>query len=189
MGSYEVLVAAADRALYMAKHAGRDRVEVIREGAKRVSQPGAAPPKSSDEATRVFVVHDDPNERDAIVEALKGHGYAVEAPASAHEAAQRLLRGSERVDLLITSLILPRVSGFALVEQLSATAPELRVIYLADGMRQRVSWVGVPGTVARFVAKPVDTKALADTVREVLAEPAPAAGGFETQSAAAPGPR
>jgi diguanylate cyclase (GGDEF)-like protein len=169
MGSYEVLVASADRALYAAKAAGRDRIEVIGELEPRASQPRLSLAMPAHQQ-RVLVVDDDPNVRRALVEALESEGFAVESTASAHDASQMLYGGPESIDLLVTSLMLPRVSGFTLVDQLQEATPDLRVVYLSENMRENVSWRGVPGTVTRFVSKPVDPKKLVAAAKEALAE-------------------
>jgi len=169
MGSYEVLVASADRALYAAKEAGRDRIKVMGELETRASQPRLSLAMPAHQQ-RVLVVDDDPNVRRALVEALEGEGFAVESTASAVDASQMLYGGPESIDLLVTSLMLPRVSGFTLVDQLQDTTPDLRVVYLSENMRENVSWRGVPGTVTRFVSKPVDPKKLVAAAKEALAE-------------------
>ena len=170
MGSYEVLVAVADRALYAAKEAGRDRVEFMTEPERRASQPRLSLAMPSPAQQRVLVVDDDPNVRRALVETLENEGFQVENTASAYDAAQIVYGAPDTVDLLVTSLMLPRISGFTLVDQLQDTTPELRVVYLSENMRENVSWRGAPGTVTRFVSKPVDPTLLITAAHEALAE-------------------
>ena len=60
----------------------------------------------------------------------------------------------EPFDVLVTSVTMPRSSGFTLVDRLSEEAPDLRVIYMSDAMRERVSWPGVPGAAFRGFGAP-----------------------------------
>ena len=174
MGSHEVLVAAADRALYAAKEAGRNRSEVAADVAtakQRVSTPRVSAPHA---AKRVLVVHDEPAERHAMVAALTASGYVIAETGSPEEAARMLHNGSDPFDVLVTSVVMPRLSGFVLVdrlnEELTPDAPDLRVIYLSESMREQVSWRGVPGTIHRFVQKPVDAAVLTAAVRDAIEE-------------------
>lgn len=168
MGSYEVLVAAADRALYVAKESGRDRIETAEEAALRRERPSAPRVSAPGRRERVLVVDDDPDIRRALVSALAEHGYDTHDTGSPEDAARALRDASDQFDVLVTSLVMPRVSGFTLVDKLSDTTPDLRVIYMSESMRERVSWPGAPGVVTRFLPKPVDSDALLRAVRETL---------------------
>jgi len=170
MGSYEVLVAAADRALYAAKGAGRDRVEVAEDVARVSGRTSAPRVTEAERPQRILVVHDEPEERASLVVVLKGRGFEVEETGSPEEAARLLRDATEPFDVLVTSLVMPRISGFTLVDRLSASGPDLRVVYMSESLRERVSWPGAPGVVRRFVPKPVDPEALLTAVQEVLDE-------------------
>jgi diguanylate cyclase (GGDEF)-like protein len=170
MGSHEVLVAAADRALYAAKDAGRDRVEVATDEAWVSGRPSAPRVSSPQQRRRVLVVDSEPEVRQALTTLLQESGYLTEETGSAQEASRMMLEAAEPFDALITSLTMPRTSGFTLVDQLTEAAPDLRVIYMSESMRERVSWPGVPGIVHRFVPKPVDGALLLETLKEAIEE-------------------
>lgn len=170
MGSHEVLVAAADRALYAAKDAGRDRVEVATDEAWVSGRPSAPRVSSPQQRRRVLVVDSEPEVRQALTTLLQEGGYLTEETGSAQEASRMMLEAAEPFDALVTSLTMPRTSGFTLVDQLTEAAPDLRVIYMSESMRERVSWPGVPGIVHRFVPKPVDGAQLLETLKEAIEE-------------------
>ncbi len=170
MGSHEVLVAAADRALYAAKDAGRDRVEVASDEAWVSGRPSAPRVSSPQQRRRVLVVDAEPEVREALTALLEENGYQTGNTGSAQEASRLMLEATEPFDVLVTSLTMPRTSGFTLVDKLSAAAPDLRVIYMSESMRERVSWPGVPGIVHRFVPKPVDSAVLLETLKEAIEE-------------------
>jgi diguanylate cyclase (GGDEF)-like protein len=169
MGSHEVMVAAADRALYAAKAAGRDRVEIARDEAPAVRRPSLteAPLRVQQ---RVLVVDAEPEVRNSIASVLRGSGYDVLETGSPEEAIDMLSNPDQPIELLVTSVMMPRTSGFTMVDRVTEPATDVRVVYLSDSMRERVSWPGAPGRVKRFVAKPVEPEQLLATVREAMEE-------------------
>ena len=170
MGSREVLVAAADRALYAAKAAGRDRVEVATDEAWAQDRPSKPRLSSAEDRLRILVVDAEPEQRLSITTLLQQQGFRTKETGSAQEAVTILREAEKPFDVLITSVTMPRSSGFTLVDKLTEDTPDLRIIYLSESMRERVSWPGVPGVVHRFVPKPVDNEVLLQTLEDALNE-------------------
>ncbi len=168
MGSHEVLVAAADRALYAAKNAGRDRIEVAGDEAWAPERPSAPRVSAPQQRRRILVVDAEPEVRKAIVLLLTEQGYDTEESSGGKEAAGMIREAETPFDVVITSVMMPRASGFTLIDRMTEHTPDLRVIYMSDSMRERVSWPGVPGVVHRFVPKPVDSDVLLATLEEAL---------------------
>ncbi|HSH44802.1 MAG TPA: HD domain-containing phosphohydrolase, partial [Longimicrobiales bacterium] len=178
MASPEVLVAAADQALYRAKEGGRDRVVVMgQQGAEPpTTTPMAEPPtrvQPTDEGhgELVLVVDDDPAVLRTLARGLRRRRYHPIEASDPHHALE-IARGlTEPLDLVITDVVMPGMSGFRLVEMLMETQPELRALYISGYSREEVRWSGVPGTVKAFLAKPILLDALTRATRKVLDAP------------------
>ena len=178
MGSYEVLVAAADRALYAAKQAGRDRIEIAREFApeqKRISYSALRRPLEGPSGPtvqeRVLVVDDDPDVRRSVVRILNRAGYQTEDADAPDRVIARYQAGAPDIDLVIMDVMMPKMNGLTLVDRISAFAPDVRVVYMSGYIHGEVSWAGLPGSIVGFVEKPVDLERLLATVRTVLDDP------------------
>ena len=123
----------------------------------------------------VLVVDDEIYLHRVIAEVLVMNGYAVLAAEGAREAL--LIGGLHRgpIDLLLTDVVMPEMSGFALADRLQAARPGLRVLYISgyvdrDAIRYRIQEGG-----AALLMKPFTPEALVRRVREVLVVPAPSA--------------
>jgi len=175
MGSYEILVATADRAMYSAKAGGRNRVAVA-EPVKAVAPlPAAAvtpatPRPRAGGGEAVMVIDDDPNMLGAVGRLLRRAGYRVEETDDV-DLVMRRFGEAAPPDLLVTDVMMPRMNGLALADRILASHPGLRVIYLSGYLQKEVSWAGLPGAVTGFVAKPPDPEALLAMTRDVLDRP------------------
>lgn len=179
MASPDVLVAAADQALYRAKAQGRDRVMVLDRQGSRPSMPVRVPTNTEAAAPvdghgeLVLVVDDDPAVLRVLARALRQRRYRpIETSDPVHALA--LARGlNEPIDLVITDLVMPAMSGFRLVEMLMEIQPQIRALYISGYSSDEVRWSGVPGTTRTFLPKPISIDALATAVRMSLETPLP----------------
>jgi DNA-binding response OmpR family regulator len=115
----------------------------------------------------VLVVEDEEAVRSLIRHVLERHGYRVlEAPDG--EAAQSLFaRDPAAIALLVTDIVMPRMSGVDLARRLVEQRPGLRILYLSGYTENSVASHGLPRGTA-FLGKPFSPAELARRVREVL---------------------
>jgi len=126
--------------------------------------PTIAIPRGSES---VLVAEDEPGLRELLAEVLEQNGYNVLLASNA-EAALHAAGKAQKIDLVVTDVIMPGASGVELVRQLRTSRPDIRVLYLSGYTNDAIGRHGVlePGTP--FLAKPFRPADLARKVREVL---------------------
>jgi len=117
----------------------------------------------------VLVVEDDMQVSRLIVTVLKGYGYNVLKAPKAEDALNLLeTEQGEKIDLLLTDVIMPGMSGKTLAQQFKTMRPDTKVLFISGYTDNAIIHHGIldPGTA--FVQKPFTPSALARKVREVL---------------------
>ena len=108
----------------------------------------------------VLVVDDEPNIADTLALILRAHGYITRAAYDPEDAI--LLAPTFCPDVLVSDLIMPRMSGIELANWFSASFPDCRIL-LVSGNRTAISQaVGSKRDVHAhpFLAKPADPAAI-----------------------------
>ena len=141
------------------------RVDAPATAAKRPTAPQVA---AGDET--VLVVEDEVAVRRAAERILSRAGYQVLAAANGGEALLLCERHDGTIDLLLTDVVMPQMSGRELAERLAEIRPGLRTLYMSGYTDNAIVHHGVldPGT--RFISKPFSVADLTRKVREVLDE-------------------
>jgi len=115
----------------------------------------------------ILVVEDDDALRRMAVEALQLFGFRVLQAAAAEEALT-LLDKSGRVDLMLTDIVLPHMSGRELARQLEGRRPEMKVIFMSGYAEQAAVRHGLIDRDQPFLSKPFTPEALVRKLRAVL---------------------
>jgi CheY-like chemotaxis protein len=116
----------------------------------------------------VLVVEDEAMVRDLCVEVLKQFGYKVLNKPNGAEALALAREHGERIDLLLTDVVMPEMNGRVLSEQLAALHPETKVLFTSGYMEDVIVHHGVVEKGVSFLAKPYTPAELLKKVREVL---------------------
>ena len=115
----------------------------------------------------VLVVEDEPVVRGFVVSTLERAGYHVLVAGSPAEAVALTEDLDERIDVLVSDLIMPETNGQVLAERLLARRPSMRVILMSGyGAGLEAS----ADTNYRFLAKPFGRDDLMAAVATALAE-------------------
>jgi signal transduction histidine kinase/ActR/RegA family two-component response regulator len=116
----------------------------------------------------VLVVEDDASVRGITRAMLELHGYRVLEAGSGEEALE-ICEGPEGpVQLLLTDVVMPGMSGPEVAQQLTRVHPELKVLYMSGYTDDAILRHGVPELSPAFVQKPFSAETLGWKVREVL---------------------
>ena len=116
----------------------------------------------------ILVVEDEDIVRALSTEILQQHGYRVLSAANGPEGLRLCREFSGRIDLLITDVVMPRMSGRELAEQLAIFRPETRVLYMSGFTDDAIVRHGVLDDDVFFIQKPFSPDALAFKTRSVL---------------------
>lgn len=136
-----------------------------REEASKPEEPALAARREGQGT--ILLVEDDPLVMKVATLALRGRGYEVIAVASGEEAL-KVVRRDPRVHLVITDLVMPKMSGRELAAAIRALRPELRVLYISGYSEAAGIEAGVLEEGAHFLEKPFTPAALTAKVRELL---------------------
>jgi CheY-like chemotaxis protein len=115
----------------------------------------------------VLVVEDSSDVRTYSVMSLRELGYEVLDSADA-ESALRLLAGDQRVDLLLTDVVLPGKTGRTLADEAAGLRPGLKVLFTTGYSRNAIVHQGRLDPGVELLPKPFTFEQLASRIRDVL---------------------
>jgi len=116
----------------------------------------------------IVLVEDEVNVRLVARKFLEKQGYTVLETGHPKEALELCQRDDYAIDLLITDVIMPGMSGRELAEQLTRKYPQLKVLYISGYANDALNQYGVIGSGIAFLEKPFSSESLARKVRETL---------------------
>jgi signal transduction histidine kinase len=115
----------------------------------------------------VLMVEDDPTVRKLAKAVLRGCGYAVQEATNGVEALSLIARNSS-FDLVITDVIMPKMSGKELYLEIKERLPDTRVLFISGYTDDALAHHGVLEKDLLFLEKPFSPARLAQKVRAVL---------------------
>ncbi len=131
----------------------------------------AAEPADGLAAGTILLVEDDEYVRASTRNVLRRAGYEVLEAASAVEAL-RVAEGYEpAIDMLLTDVVLPRMTGPQLADRLRATRPGLPVLFMSGYTDEAIVEHGILEAGLAYIEKPITVDLLTRRVREVLQKP------------------
>src|SRR5262249_54831135 len=132
------------------------------------AEPVVAPAQLRTGSETVLLVEDEAGVRWVAQEILRSTGYIVLAASDGNEALRISGKHEGPIHLLLTDVVMPVLSGPALVSRLASRRPEMRVMYISGYAEDAFVHHGLldPGVV--FLEKPFTPETLARKVRETL---------------------
>lgn len=135
------------------------------------SQMGAA--REAKSPGRVLVVDDDSAVCHVTGQMLELHGYQVLYAENGEQALSLFDQYDDEVSILVTDIVMPKMSGPQLAHLLRIQRPELPVLFVS-GLVAYEEFEGLMG--ARMLKKPYSPSVLVSKVRDVLAAYEPKSG-------------
>jgi two-component system, cell cycle sensor histidine kinase and response regulator CckA len=146
------------------------RISLPRVGAP-TSMPAPSPARSEllHGTETILLVEDEGAVRSFARRTLEAQGYTVLEAANGLEALRIAQEyGLERIDLVLTDVVMPQLGGIALVEQLRALRPDVKVLFMSGYAEDDASLFGQMRQGAAFLPKPFTPAVLAQRVWDVL---------------------
>jgi PAS domain S-box-containing protein len=147
------------------------------EAAAEAEEAEAAAPATLHGSETVLVVEDHADVRRLAVTALTEYGYQALEAAGPQEALELAASHTAPIDLLVTDVVMPRMTGKELATRLSESRPELKVLYMSGYTENVIGHQGVLDAGVNFLAKPFVPEDLARKVRQVF-DAAPRTGAI-----------
>ena len=121
----------------------------------------------------ILLVEDEEAIRKFAKRCLDGAGYRVVTAGDGEEALEVLTEHVGNVDLVVTDVVMPRMSGGVLAQKLSETRPALKILFVSGYTDAAILQHGVQHAGSRFLSKPFSPAGLLRKVREVLDDAIP----------------
>lgn len=128
----------------------------------RVSAPGSE---------TLLLVEDEDGVRRLLHHVLQKRGYKVLEASNGEEALRLFERRGSEIHLVVTDMVMPRMTGRELGAHLRALRPDLRIIYMSGYTDDVLVRTGALGPGMSFLQKPLRPEVLAAKVREALDRP------------------
>ena len=139
--------------------------EVDATGERTTAVAGARAPRGTE---TVLLVEDAAGVRAVTKQVLERQGYVVLEAPDGEAALQLAHRHRGPIHLLLTDVVMPRVSGRELAERLTQVRPDMKVLYASGYTDDSVVRHGILELGTAYLQKPFSPESLARKVRDVL---------------------
>jgi PAS domain S-box-containing protein len=140
---------------------------------EQLSEPAAPKPVAapSGGAESILLVEDDNLLRELLREVLEVYGYSVIEAESPKDALRIVAERNGGIDLVLTDVVMPRMTGVELVEHLHKTSPDMKVLFMSGYTERALADRGMFEASVALIQKPFSNRALAAKLRDVLDAP------------------
>lgn len=116
----------------------------------------------------LLLVEDEEALRAMAEETLKGAGYSVLQAENGEEALRVSVNFNQKIDLVLTDVVMPKMNGRKLAEEVVKIHPEVKVLFMSGYTDDAIIHHGVLDQNTEFIAKPFKPTALLHKIRLVL---------------------
>lgn len=132
-------------------------------------ESGSVPePKSAGGLSTILLAEDDPMIRNLVMQTLEAQGYHVLTAEDGWEGVKVARTHKGKIDVLLTDVVMPGMSGAELAVAMKELYPEVRVAFMSGYSRSQLDDEGVPAD-AVLLEKPFTPDKVVTLVRKVLA--------------------
>jgi CheY-like chemotaxis protein len=125
-------------------------------------------PLRSGRGERVLVAEDDPAVLEAAERMLSRNGYEVLKASSGEKALEVVKERREHVDVLLTDVVMPKMSGRELASHMRSVRPETKIIFMSGYTGDIIDRHGVLGSDENYIQKPFTADELIRKIGDVL---------------------
>jgi CheY-like chemotaxis protein len=133
-----------------------------------VSRPERSVPRAEGGRPTLLLVEDDAHLRDMLAEILREAGYSVLEASKPTDALALSAATKETVDVVLTDVIMPGMSGREMEARLLSARPGTPILYMSGYTDEAIDQHGVLDADAHFIQKPFTTPALLEKLRSVV---------------------
>ncbi len=133
--------------------------------------PGTMEPVGRDRDGRsgtVLLVEDSDVVRDVIANLLESGGLTVLQASGGEEALALSRRGDAPIDLLLTDIVMPEMSGVELADRLERERPDMHILFMTGYAEEVVVNEGILGKHRECIGKPFTQEQITKRVRKIL---------------------
>jgi two-component system cell cycle sensor histidine kinase/response regulator CckA len=146
--------------IYFPQYAGADETPAA-------AAVGSRPQADSAGAT-ILIVEDDAAVRNAVRRLLERHRYEVLEAANGGDALVVLAESPRPVDLVISDMVMPEMSGLQLRQQLRKLRPSLPVLLMSGYTEEAITRLAASGPLPTLIEKPFTVDGILAKVRDLL---------------------
>jgi len=138
---------------------------------RAVDQEASVPEKVEGGSETVLLVEDEDIVRFIGSEILKKLGYNLLEAANGREALEIFKAHGGRIDLMLTDLMMPGMTGRELAEKIRELSPQTRILFTSACTDDVIDGQEIADQGLNFIAKPFSLESLAAKIRKVLSRP------------------
>jgi PAS domain S-box-containing protein len=116
----------------------------------------------------ILIAEDEEEVRFLISETLKRCGYNIIESPNGTDAIQKGMEYKNPINLLLTDVVMPQMSGRELVQKFRSLRPATKVLYMSGYTDSSIIHQGILDSKTQFIQKPFTPVALARKIREIL---------------------